>query len=90
MGNTLWPAESTFSGPVLVRGDRLDAPGDLRFDGPGGPLLADLRTVVPAAHQPGVPQEIGGWYIRFNAPGCYGLQFDWLEGSEVIAFRARG
>ena len=33
-------------------------------------------------------QGDGSWYIRFNAPGCYGLQIDWLNGTEWIIFRA--
>lgn len=88
---TLWLFPVTFSGPVLVRGRRLDASGQVAFNQPGGSLEAAAQFAVP----PGAPvsdgsgyQAIGNYYMRFNAPGCYGLQVDWLGGAERIIFRA--
>jgi hypothetical protein len=88
MPKTLWIFPSTFSGPALVRGQRLDKAGAVRFDDYLGPLLTALQVIVP--EQPSSPQfqVDGGWYIRFNAPGCYGLQIDWLKGTERIIFQA--
>ena len=82
-----------------VRGRRLDEAGVIRLNsltGPtvAGPLLAELPIMVPL--EPIAPpfappyQQYGSWYIRFNAPGCYGLQIDWLQGTEWIIFRAFG
>jgi hypothetical protein len=84
---TLWMVPSTFSGPVLVRGERLDQPGDIRFNALGGPLLSELPISVATGSSSSPYQEAGNWYIRFNAPGCYGLQVDWLNGTEWIIFR---
>lgn len=85
---TLWVFRGSFGGPVLVRGERLDASGSVQFNIYEGPLQSAARMVVYA--QPGAAfQAAGGaWYIRFNGPGCYGLQLDWPNGTERIVFRA--
>jgi len=89
MFKTLWVFPSTFSGPVLVRGQRLDRAGMIRFNDVTGPLLTRLQILVPKEPSPPQFQVDGAWYIRFNAPGCYGLQIDWLQGTERIIFRAQ-
>lgn len=87
MSLTLWAFPRNFSGPVLVRGKRLDAPGLVEFNLPGGSLEGAAQFTVFPAGGSGY-QTLGGYYIRFNAPGCYGLQVDWLGGAERIIFRA--
>jgi hypothetical protein len=88
----VWIFPTTFSGPVLVRGQRLDRAGVVRFNDITGPLLAQLQLMVPmqAIAPPFAPpyRQYGSWYIRFDAPGCYGLQIDWSQGTEWIIFRA--
>ena len=88
MPKTLWISPSTFAGPVLVRGQRLDQPGQMGFNSYGGPLLPELHINVATVSSSSPYQGDGNWYIRFNAPGCYGLQVDWLNGTEWIIFRA--
>jgi hypothetical protein len=89
MPATLWIIPSSFSGPVLVRGQRLDKAGVVGFDQyPGPPLLTQLPIMAPLVPSSPPYQVEGDWYIRFNAPGCYGLQIDWLQGTEWIIFRA--
>jgi hypothetical protein len=77
-------------GWLKARGQRLDSSGAVRFNEVTGPLLAQLQIMVPmeAIAPPFAPpyQDYGSWYIRFNAPGCYGLQIDWSQGSERIIF----
>jgi hypothetical protein len=92
MAKTFWVFPTTFVGPVLVRGQRLDTAGVVRFNDVTGPLLTQLQILVPV--EPFLPEPFsppyqmhGDWYIRFNAPGCYGLQIDWLQGTEWIIFR---
>jgi hypothetical protein len=83
---TLWVADATEPGPVLVRGRRLDAHGEVRFGGgptPSSELRFAIRSYI---HTPGQPL---GWrifldYLRVSEPGCYGLQFDTLGGSSSI------
>jgi hypothetical protein len=83
---TLWVADPREQGPVLVRGRRLDAPGDLRFGGGSSPSLQLRFAIRSYVHTPGQPL---GWrifvdYLRVSEPGCYGLQFDTLGGSSTI------
>jgi hypothetical protein len=79
--------------PVLVRGQRLDAAGVVRFNtltepGVSGPLLTQLQILVPTKPATPAYQDDGNLYVRFDAPGCYGLQIDWSQGTEWIIFRA--
>jgi hypothetical protein len=53
----------------------------------GASLVAALPMVIPA--EPTVPYQLDGiWRVRFNAPGCYGLQIDWPQGMEQIIVQA--
>jgi hypothetical protein len=88
MAKTLWIFPAGFSGPVFVRGQRLDAAGKVWFNALGGPALSELQILVPLGQSSPPYQQYGDWYIRFNTPGCYGLQVDWSRGTERIIFRA--
>jgi hypothetical protein len=83
-----WFFPGTFAGPLLVRGQRLDAAGAMQFNALGGPLLPQLRTVM-ASRPAALYQAVWTWSIRFQAPGCYGVQIDWRHGTEVIVVWAR-
>src|SRR5205814_5413216 len=67
----LWVGSPDYRGPVLVRGGRVDAPGELRFERGADPP-AELR--LDAASTP--PGNWGNWptYTRLRAPGCYAYQ----------------
>jgi hypothetical protein len=95
MLNPYWVSRGTFAGPVLIRGQRLDAVGEVRFDTEPafvvygeGTLLAQLQLVIQAFPLASYQQN-GIWHIRFNSPGCFGLQIDWLRGTEHIILRAK-
>jgi len=88
MAQTLWVFPAGFSGPVLVREQRLDAAGQVWFNAVDGPALPQLQMTVPLVEASSLFLEYGAWYIRFNRPGCYGLQIDWSQGAERIIFRA--
>jgi hypothetical protein len=89
MAKTLWIFAAGFSGPVLVRGQRLDAAGKIWFNSPNGPALPQLPMMVPLDLPSSEPYQLyGNSYMRFNTPGCYGLQIDWSRGTERIIFRA--
>jgi hypothetical protein len=73
------------TGPVLIRGGRLDGPGEVGFDlGPAwtGTVHPELRfsgperTLHPAAT-----------YVR--AAGCYAYQLDTYTSTSLIVFEAR-
>ena len=83
----LWAVDPAWRGPVLVRGRRLDAPGELAFEDPAQPeLLLNTGSYEGRA---------GGWkdnpsFTRVRAPGCYAYQVDTAGGTWSIVFIARG
>ena len=85
---TIWTAPPNFHGAFLLRGGQVDGPNAVRFseDTTGMP---DLQVVYSSGNA-GSTQS--GWlpwinYVRIRAPGCYGIQVDGLNFSEVIRFR---
>jgi hypothetical protein len=93
----IWRLDPAYTGPVLLRGARLDGPGELRFGsytgtvGQGTPPGASSQAQAYA--ELGYPGEdstpSATTYpsdIRVQSPGCYGLQVDGLNFSEVITF----
>jgi hypothetical protein len=83
---TLWYAEPTYDGPALIRGARLDAPGEVGFG--EGPQAAAL-VIPPGATVndiAGIREAPGGTWLR--SPGCYAWQVDGVGFSTVIVFLA--
>ncbi|HET8660684.1 MAG TPA: hypothetical protein VFM55_16980 [Micromonosporaceae bacterium] len=83
----LWAVDPATTGPVLVRGRRLDGPEPLAFEDP--PLPELLLNTDPYEGQP------GGWkdypsHTRIRAPGCYAYQVDTAAGTWSVVFVARG
>ncbi len=91
----IWRIDPAYTGPVLLHGARLDGPGELRFgsysgivgDGVSAPSWPD-PTPWPVlgfpSEGPGIRTEPSD--IRAQTPGCYGLQVDGTDFSEVITF----
>jgi hypothetical protein len=83
----LWAIDPATQGPVLIRGRRIDAPGDLAFeDPPMAELLLNTSTYEGRS---------GGWkdnpsFTRLRAPGCYVYQVDTRDGTWSIVFIAIG
>jgi hypothetical protein len=89
----LWFVLPSYTGPVLIRGGRLDPPGgDLRFERgsiPSKQLLIDRTTVVPAGSaSPPAGTRYRPSYTRVKGPGCYAYQIDGATFSEMVVFRA--
>ena len=81
-----WIGRPAYHGPVLVRGRQLDGPHALGFSyRPGGARISAL--LLPAEH--GHRWHYWGNYARLGAPGCYGLQVDGTNFSEIIVFSAK-
>jgi hypothetical protein len=84
----LWISDlSRYNGPVLVRGGRIDSPGELRFgSGPTPPSELQLDPSEGAGSAPGWQD----WptYTRLRTPGCYAFQVDGLTFTQVIPFQA--
>lgn len=88
----IWIAAPDEPGPILVRGGRIDAPGDLRF-GDGSEPARELRLPIHSyEHTGGQPL---GWrifvdYVRTPSPGCYAMQLDTFAGSRWLVFEVTG
>lgn len=83
-----WVADPSELGPILVRGGRIDAPGDLRF-GDGSEPARELRLPIHSYER--TSGQPPGWrlfnaYLRPSSPGCYAMQFDTLSGSRWLVF----
>jgi hypothetical protein len=77
----LWFVHPRYSGPVLVRGRRLDGAGLVRF-GRGVVPARELRLPAGTSEQPS--------FTRLRSLGCYAYQIDGVGFSRVIVFRATG
>ena len=77
----LWAAPS-YTGPVLVRGGRIDAPGGMRFSVDGGATQTD-QLDVPAGNALayGLPS-----FTYVQAVGCYAYQIDGTGFSYEVVF----
>jgi hypothetical protein len=89
-GTVTLTAMPDFSGKVLVRGQRIDQSGALAFyypvdsNGPATPVLAlDTAGVAQAGYW-------SSWYsdVLVASPGCYAVQVDTHDKSQVIVFLA--
>ncbi len=72
--------DPSYTGPILVRGGRLDGTGDLALTGPGA-SGSTVEMPVTAS-----PPYWGAWLGRLaaTASGCYGLQVDGTGFTEQI------
>lgn len=86
---TLWIVNADYTGPVLIRGARLDRPGALAFS-PDSPT-ADSQLVIPAGRTlneyHGMRSAPGATLV--HGPGCYGYQVDGPGLSETIVVNVR-
>jgi hypothetical protein len=88
----LWFVAPRYRGPVLIRGARLDAADELRFER-GLVPPAELRIEVgeKGGYPPGFPlvgQRYRPSYTRLRAAGCYAYQVDGTSFSYAVVFRA--
>lgn len=85
---SVWVTDQRELGPVLVRGGRIDAPGELSF-GAGPAPDAELRLPIKSYEH--TSDQPPGWrifngYIRPDSAGCYAMQLDTLTGSRWLVF----
>ena len=96
---TLWISKPSYTGPVLVRGGRVDGRSRIRFGRGTHPrpelrLPPDQWDTPDAARLHGAPLELRkGWRAartttRIKTSGCYALQVDGEGFSYVLAFMA--
>ncbi len=81
-----WLVAPSYRGPVLIRGARVDAAGEMRFALGFGQHLRSLRLAARAGVQP------NGWraipsVTLVRRPGCYAYQVDGTSFSQIIVIR---
>jgi hypothetical protein len=83
-----WTADSSYTGPVLIRGGELGG-GPLGF-GEGRVPYDSLQLLDAGRVSPRVPAGARAWttYTRIRGPGCYAYQVDGTNFTESIVFRA--
>jgi hypothetical protein len=80
---TIWAIEPGAKGPFTVRGVRLDAPGEVRFDdGKNPPPRKELGNAFAQRW------TYGTGYTRIRAHGCYAFIVEGPGFRERIVFRA--
>jgi hypothetical protein len=87
----LWFVLPSYTGPVLIRGGRLDRPGRIGFDRGNVPSLElrlDPSTVIPGGGPVPDNARYRPSYTRLTSPGCYAYQVDGTSFSKTIVFRA--
>ena len=87
----LWLVLPTYTGPVLIRGGRVDGVARIRFERGNIPALElrlDSSTVI--AGNPKTPDgtRYRPSYTRLLSPGCYAYQIDGATFSTTVVFRA--
>jgi hypothetical protein len=91
-GKVLWSARPEYSGPALIRGARLDGPGEVRFSGGTSTALRfDLDTHTRAGD--GTTGSMLDWrylpsLVYLAGAGCYGFQLDLPDGTATITLAA--
>jgi hypothetical protein len=89
----IWSIDAGYTGPLLLRGARIDGEGGLRFDhylnalGTQGGGTAYPELAYPALEGVSVVRTHPS-ALRMRVPGCYAVQVDGTTFSEIIVFRA--
>jgi hypothetical protein len=103
MNKVAWGADPSYSGPIRIRGGRIDGSGQVLFESfdnhwrgaqvktvDGTHLAPELDLLESHSTFPNVP---AGWRIwpssvYVASPGCYGWQVDGLGFTEVFMFHS--
>ena len=88
---TPWVAQADYTGPILIRGRRLDGSSEekLRFGLNGSKPEEMLQLDAPPPGKTD-PTHWSFWPTDIYVPraGCYGLQIDTKDGTDVVVFEA--
>ena len=81
----LWIISPSYRGPLLVRGDRIDAPGSMRF-------RFNHPTATPDMRIPAAPRNYAMWRSApsntvVSGHGCFAYQIDGTSFSTVVILR---
>jgi hypothetical protein len=88
---TPWISRPDYTGPILIRGRRLDGGGAdrLRFRLGHPKPTAELELESPARERAD-PSDWSFWATSMfvPGPGCYGVRIDTNNGTDVVVFEA--
>jgi hypothetical protein len=82
----LWVADPVYKGPALVRGGRIDAAGEVRFEQGANPAR-ELALDPGAGLSGGTTWPNWPTYTRVRGPGCYAYQIDGTTFTRTVVFR---
>jgi hypothetical protein len=80
----VWTSDPSYDGPVLVRGAQVGGTATLGFGTSNSPN-PDLYFTAPHGNM----VEVGYIFVKANATGCYALQVDGINFSEVIVINVQ-
>ncbi len=84
LAKVMFRVGSSYNGPLLIRGQRIDATGGIGISLDGAPVN-ELQLTI--SHDTG-PVETWPAYLAFRDSGCYGLQIDGISLTQHIYFSA--
>ncbi len=92
----IWAIAPSYTGPILLRGARLDGVGAVRFNGGLGQLRGNNEGTEPIQNDlrlHGGSAGPGNWslwttFFRLQSAGCYGLQLDGENFTQILIFQA--
>jgi hypothetical protein len=90
-GKVLWIGAPAYTGPILIRGIRLEGDSPLGFQaGAAHPALPELQFAPGRSLNPSVTRW-RNWPSEtlLKAPGCYAWQIDGTTFSTVVVFKAK-
>ncbi len=93
---SIWAINPSYQGTVLIRGQQLGGKNPLRFNGGLDQVNSNAQGTEPILNDlrlNGQQGQNSSWssfvtFTRMQAPGCYGVQVDGQNFSEVIVFQA--
>jgi hypothetical protein len=87
---TPWVTPPDYSGPILIRGGRLNesSAGKLRFS--ASEQTTDALELEAPTRNRSDPSHWSFWptYMFVPRPGCYGVQLDTTNATDVVVFEA--
>ncbi|MGQ0680383.1 MAG: hypothetical protein ACT4OM_12140 [Actinomycetota bacterium] len=81
----LWAVDEEYQQPALLRGHQLDGPEELLFQASEGDPV-EKSLLLPATGEAGWRYFPSAIFIKEQ--GCYGVQIDGADFSDVIIFKA--
>ncbi len=80
-----WTTDPTYNGPLLIHGGEIGGTDALGF---GANFPLNMDPYLSYEHISDI-DIIDTGYVDVRAPGCYALQVDGVDFSEIIVFQVK-